>query len=96
MRPVFEYALVDALGLAQIGAAIVGDAGIEDMMMAALDHIDGVDLHIAEMGDGTGDGSRAGAERRLRIEPLGGDPEPPCLQFGQGMGGYRAGHGAAL
>jgi hypothetical protein len=31
VRPVFEYAFVDALGLPQIGAAIEGDAGIEDV-----------------------------------------------------------------
>ena len=51
MGPVFEHALVDALRLLQIGAAIGGDAAVEDVMVAALDHIDGVDLHIAEMLD---------------------------------------------
>ena len=35
-------------------------------MMAALDHVDGVDLHIAEMGDRISDGPCALAERRAR------------------------------
>ena len=64
MRPVFEHALVAALGLPQIGAAIVGDAGVEDVVVAALDHVDGVDLHIAEMGDRIRDRLRSLAERR--------------------------------
>ena len=63
MRPVFEHALVDALGLAQIGAAIGRDAAIENVVMAALDHVDGVDLHIAEMVHRRRDRLRPGAER---------------------------------
>ena len=62
MRPVFEHALVDALGLPQVGAPVVGDAAIENVMMAALDHVDGVDLHIAEMLDRGRD--RRAARRR--------------------------------
>ena len=81
MRPVFEHASVGALGLPQIGAAIIGNAGIEDVVMAALDHVDGVDLHIAEMGDCIRDRDRAGPERRRRIEPLGSNPDTPGLEF---------------
>ena len=51
MGPVFEHALVDALGLTQVRAPVVGNPGPENMVMAALDDIDGVDLHIAEMFD---------------------------------------------
>ena len=63
MRPVFEHALVDALGLPQVGAGIGGDAAIENVMMAALDHVDGVDLHIAEMVHRGRDRLRPVAER---------------------------------
>ncbi len=49
MGPVFEHALVDALGLAQIRAPIAGDPGPEDMVVRTLDHIDGVDLDVAEL-----------------------------------------------
>ena len=51
MRPVFENAFVDALGMMQIRASIIGDAIPEDMMVAALDDVDGIDLHVAEMLD---------------------------------------------
>ena len=64
MGPVFEHALVDALGLAQIGAPVGGDAGPQDVVMGALDDVDGVDLHIAEMLDRGGGRLRPLAERR--------------------------------
>ena len=64
MGPVFEHASVDALGMAQIGAAVGRDAAEQDVVMAALDHVDGVDLHIAEMGDRIRHGLRAVTERR--------------------------------
>ena len=78
MGPVFEHALVDALGLMQIRASIFGDAVPEDVMVAALDHMDGVDLHIAEMFDGRRRCLRPAAERRLGIEPLGAQPGVPA------------------
>ena len=51
MRPVFEHGLVDGLGLTQMLAAIARDARPQDVVMAALDHVDRVDLHIAEVLD---------------------------------------------
>ena len=33
MRPVLEHAFVDALGLPQVGAGVIGDAAIENMMV---------------------------------------------------------------
>ena len=63
MGPVFEHALVDALGLPQVGAGVGRDAAIENVMMAALDHVDGVDLHIAEMLHRRRDRLRPVAER---------------------------------
>ena len=71
VRPVFEHALVDALGLPQVGAPIGGDAAIENVVMAALDHVDGVDLHIAEMIDRRRDGLRPVAERRRAYRAAG-------------------------
>ncbi len=51
MGPVFEHAFVDALGLTQVRAPIAGDPVPQNMVMAALDDVDGVDLHIAEVLD---------------------------------------------
>ena len=96
MGPVFEHALVDALGLPQIGAAVGGNAATENMVVAALDHVDGVDLHIAEMLDRRRRRLRPVAERRWRIEPLGAQPDAPGFGLGQGMGFSRAGHRAAM
>ena len=75
MGPVFEHALVDALRLAQVRAGIGRDAAIENVMMAALDDVDGVDLHIAEMVHRRRHRLRSGAERLAGIEPLGPQPE---------------------
>ena len=86
MGPVFEDALVDALGLAQIGAPIFGNAGPENVMVAALDHVDGVDLHIAEMVDRGGGGLRPLAERRRRVEPLRAQPDAAGLASWSGDG----------
>ena len=96
MRPVFEHAFVDALGLAQVGAGIGRDAAIENVMMAALDDVDGVDLHIAEMVHRRRNRLRSGAERLAGIEPLGMQPDSPGFGFGQGTGFGRAGHRAAM
>ena len=96
MRPVFEHALVDALGLAQVGAGVGRDTAIENVMMAALDDVDGVDLHIAEMVHRRRNRLRPGAERLAGIEPLGMQPDSPGLGLGQGAGFSRAGHRAAM
>ncbi len=96
MGPVFEHALVDALGLPQVRAAIIGDAAEENVVVAALDHVDGVDLHIAEMLHRGGSGRRPLAERVRRIEPLGTQPDSPGLGLGQGVGFCRAGHRPAM
>ncbi len=77
MGPVFEHALVDALRLPQIGAAISGDAARENVVMAALDHVDGVDLHITEVRDRCRGGLRPLSERRRRIQPLRLQPDSP-------------------
>ena len=84
MGPVFEHALVHALGLAQIRAAVVGNTAEEDVVVAALDDVDGVDLDIAEMGDGIGHRARPGAERGGLIEPLRAQPDAPRVELVQG------------
>ena len=64
MGPVLEHGLVDALGLAQVGAPVGGNPGPEDVVMAALDHVDGIDLDVAEMRYRGRGGLRPAAERR--------------------------------
>ena len=96
VRPVFEHALVDALSLPQVRAVIGGDSAIENVVVAALDHTNGVDLHIAEMLDRRRDRLWPGAKRIRRIEPLGTQPDLPGLGFHQGVGFGRAGHRAAM
>jgi len=44
VRPILENGLVDAVCLMQVLAPIRRDARVEDVVMAALDDIDGVDL----------------------------------------------------
>ena len=65
-------------------------------MMAALDDVDGVDLHIAEMVHRRRHRLRSGAERLVGIQPLGMQPDSPGFGFGQGAGFSRAGHRAAM
>jgi hypothetical protein len=94
--PVFEHALVDALGLAQIGTGIGRNAVPENVVMAALDHVDGVDLHITEVLDGRRRRRRPLSERRLRVEPLRAQPDMPGCGLGHGNGFSGAGHCKAI
>lgn len=96
MRPVFEHALLHALRLLEVGAAIIRNAGEQDVVMAALDHVDGVDLHIAEMVDGRGHGRSPLAERRPGVEPLRAQPDAAGISIAQRKGYGRAGHFAAM
>ena len=70
MRPILEHRLVDGLRLAQMLALVVGDARVEDVVMAAFDDVDGVDLHIAQVLHRGPRGLGAGAERRALVQPL--------------------------
>src|SRR3954451_19790811 len=64
--------------------------------MAALDHVDGVDLHIAQMRHRRGGRLRLVAERGGAVEPLGAQPDASGVGFGEREGGLgRAGHGLA-
>ena len=65
--------------------------------MAALDHVDRVDLHVAEMLDGGARRLGPVAERRVLVEPLRAQPDASGLRFGQrgGLAGV-AGHWAGM
>ena len=56
-------------------------------MVGALDDIDCVDLHVAQMFDRTPGGVGAAAEGRARIEPLRMEPDAPGLGEGNPMRG---------
>src|SRR5260370_32900689 len=85
MGPVFEHASVDALRLAQIRAAIGGNPVPQNMVVAALDHINGVDLHIAEMLDGSRSRGWSVAARRFSVEPLRAASDTPRRSIGHGV-----------
>ena len=77
--PVLKNRLIDALGSMQVLAPVVGNSGPQDVVMAPLDHVDRVDLNIAEMSDCCGRRRRAGSEWSWPVEPLGTKPDPPGL-----------------
>ena len=56
------------------------------MVVAALDDVDGVDLHITKMLDRRADSHGTITERRGRGEPLGVQPDAFGVRPGQGMG----------
>ena len=94
VRPIFEHRLVDGLGLVQVIAPVSRNARIENVVMAAFDHIDGVDLHVAQMRNRRARRLRPVAERRGAVEPLGAQPDASGIGFGEREGGLgRAGHG---
>ena len=70
MRPIFEYRFVDALSFVQIRALICRDTAVENVMVAAFDDIDRVDLYIAEMFNGKTHSFRAVSERRRGVQLL--------------------------
>ena len=82
MRPVFKDRFIEAMRARQVAALVIGNARIEDMVVASLDHVDGVDLHVAQMRDGRLNSFRPAAERRFDIEPLRLQPESPRLDAG--------------
>jgi hypothetical protein len=93
MRPVLEHGFVDGLRLVEVLAPVSGNARIEDVVMAALDHVDGVDLHVAQMRHRRGGCLRPVAERRGAVEPLGAQPDESGVGFGEREGCLgRAGH----
>ena len=75
MGPIFEHGLRLRLGEGEIAAPVGGDAVEQDVVVAALDDVDGVDLHVTEMGDSARHRLRPGAEGRGRVQPLRVDPD---------------------
>jgi hypothetical protein len=59
--------------------SVVGEAGEEDVVMAALDDVDGVDLHVTEVFDSLADRRWPRPERRLDIEALCLEPDASGL-----------------
>src|SRR3977135_3813371 len=86
MRPVFEDRLVDRLCLAQMVALVSGNAREEDLVMAAFDHIDGVDLHIAQVLHRGANRPGPVAKRRGFVEPLGAQPNTSGVGFSEREG----------
>ena len=77
----------------EVSAAVVRNAGEEDVVVAALDDVVRVDLHVAEMANGCRRRLRAGAERRFRVEALGGEPDAARIRYGKDdRGGWSAWH----
>jgi hypothetical protein len=68
----------------KVGAVIAGNAGEEDVVMAAFDDVDGVDLHIAEVTDRSLGRGRSRTEWLPGIEPL--RPEPDRAGIGARQG----------
>ena len=93
MGPVLEDGSFAALGVVQIRRAVSRNAGPQDVVVGALDDVDGVDLHIAEMLDGRARGLGAGAEGGGRIEALRVQPEAAGAGNADFERGDVAGHG---
>src|SRR5467141_2824031 len=86
MRPVFEHRLVDRLRLAQMVASVSGNARVQDLVMAAFDHIDSVDLHIAQVLHRGASRLGSVAKRRGFVESLGAQPGASGTGFGEREG----------
>jgi hypothetical protein len=72
--------------LVEVLAPISGDAAEQDVVMAALDDVDGVDLNVAEVSDRSRRSAGAVPKRSFHIEPLGVQPDTACLSFGEDYG----------
>ena len=83
VRPIFENCLVDALRLMQMLAPIGRNARVEDVVMAALDDMDGVDLHVAQVRHRCRRGLRARAEGFDGVQALGMQPDSASLGGGE-------------
>ena len=67
----------------QMLAPIRRDARVEDVVMAALDDVDGVNLQIAQVRHCCRRGLRAGAEGLGGVQPLGMQPDSARLGGGE-------------
>lgn len=83
MRPIFEDGFVGTLRLHQMLALVVGDARPKDVMMATLDHVDRVDLDVAQMRGCRRRRARTATEGGERIKTLGTEPDVSRLRLGE-------------
>ena len=81
VRPVFEHRLVEALRPVEVVAPIVWYPRKKDMMVAALDDVDGVDLHVSQVLDCRA--RRLGPAAEGRVEPLRVQPDTPGRGFAE-------------
>jgi hypothetical protein len=79
MCPILEERFVDALSLVEMVAPIRRDAGVKDMVMAALDDVNGVYLQISQISHRRWRGFGPNPERRTGVEALGAEPDPARL-----------------
>jgi hypothetical protein len=70
-------------------APIGGNPAEKDVVVAAFDDVDGIDLHVAEMLDRGECGLWGIPKRGLGVELLGAQPDLPCLNFLQEYWGAR-------
>ena len=84
VRPILEYGFVDRLRLSEVSAPVARDARPQDVVVAAFDHIDRVNLHIAQMFHRCWYCLRSGPERCEFIETLGAKPDASALRLCQG------------
>jgi hypothetical protein len=82
-RPILENSLVDALCLMQMLAPIRRDARVGDVVMAALDDVDGLNLQVAQVRHGCRRGLRAGAEGFGGVQALGMQTDSAGLDGGE-------------
>jgi len=82
VRPILENGLVDALCLMQMLAAIRRDARIENVVMTALDNVDGVNLQITQVRHRCRRGLGAGAKGFGGVQALGVQPDSAGLGGG--------------
>src|SRR5262249_39749695 len=86
MGPVFEHRLVDGLPLTQVIAPVSRNARVENVVMAAFDHVDGVDLDVAEMLHRRARPLRPVADGRGPVELQGAQTNTPGGGFGKREG----------
>src|SRR5262245_29410980 len=86
MCPVFEDGLVDALDPMQMGALVSRDTREQNVVVATLDHVDRVDLDVAQVLYRGPRRLGPAAERHGRVEPLRVQPDTLRLSLAEQLG----------